>query len=357
MKIIVALSGGIDSAVSAFLLKKRGYQVEALFIKCWNQTDHDRSSSCEVANDLVFARLVSVQLGIPLHVIDLSSEYWERVFLDFIQNQRDGLTPNPDLLCNREIKFNVMLGELDRFQGDFLATGHYARLQQRRDRTYLLSGLDPEKDQTYFLALLSEKQLKKAIFPLGNLTKQEVRQIAKEQELANLNKRESRGICFIEPKKHRTFLSKYLKKRKGDIRSEDGNLLGSHDGAQFYTIGQRAGLGIGGSRSTTDPWYVIGKDLIRNHLIVGHGKDHPSLFTKELTLSKIHWINGPPEDPCWPLDCQVRLRHRQTPEDARLEKISNYFLLKFKIKQRACAPGQAVVFYQESLCLGAAILP
>jgi len=347
---MVGLSGGVDSAVAACLLLEQGYRVEAVFMKNWDEDD--AQDYCPAAQDLADARAVAELLGISLRTVSFSTEYWDRVFAHFLAEYRAGRTPNPDILCNQEIKFRAFLDYALGLGADWIATGHYARVQGEPGRRQLLKGRDVSKDQSYFLYRLNQRALNHSLFPLGELSKPQVRDIAARRGLPNFAKKDSTGICFIGERKFKAFLSRYLPAQPGDIVSSNGELLGEHQGLMFHTIGQRQGLGIGGIRdSSGEPWYVVGKDLARNRLIVAQGKHHPALFRQTLAATDLHWISG--TQPVTLLACHARIRYRQPDQACQITGLdADRCTVRFAAAQRAVTPGQAVVFYQGDLCLG-----
>jgi len=347
---MVGLSGGVDSAVAAWLLLEQGYAVEALFMKNWDEDD--AQGHCPAEQDLADARAVAEVLGIELRTISFSTEYWDRVFAHFLAEYRAGRTPNPDILCNQEIKFRAFLDFALDLGADWIATGHYARVAGDANQRQLLKGLDDNKDQSYFLYRLDQRALNHSLFPLGELSKPEVRSIAQLKGLPNFAKKDSTGICFIGERKFKAFLSRYLPAQSGNIVTTAGELLGQHQGLMFHTIGQRQGLGIGGTRdSSGEPWYVVDTSLPTNELIVAQGKDHPALFRSALEATDLHWISGSP--PAAPLACHARIRYRQRDQACEVTRLGNdSCTVRFAAAQRAVTPGQAVVFYQGDLCLG-----
>jgi tRNA-specific 2-thiouridylase len=350
-KIIVGLSGGVDSAVAASLLLEQGYRVHAVFMKNWDEDDE--AGYCPAEQDLADARQVAQQLGIELRTISFSSEYWDRVFAYFLDEYRAGRTPNPDILCNREIKFRAFLDYALDLQADWIATGHYARVDGETKRRRLRKGRDANKDQSYFLCRLDQRALSRSLFPLGELRKPDVRALAQRLGFANAAKKDSTGICFIGERRFRDFLRRYLPGQPGDIVTVDGKLIGRHHGLMFHTIGQRQGLGIGGrSDAGGEPWYVVDKDMHENHLIVAQGKDHPALFRSTLQADDLHWISG--TAPALPLRCHARIRYRQADQACEVSALSaGRCRVDFERPQRAVTPGQAVVFYDRDVCLGA----
>lgn len=352
-KVVVGLSGGVDSSVTALLLSRQGYRVEGFFMQNWEE---DGAAYCSAATDMLDAHSVCQTLGVPLHTVDLSTNYWAHVFEPFLAAFRQGLTPNPDILCNREIKFKAFLGHALEQGADKIATGHYARVRSQNGSYQLLKGLDKNKDQSYFLYTLGQKQLGSLMFPLGDLQKQEVRRLAAEAGFVTHDKKDSTGICFIGERPFRKFLARYLPVEQGEIQTVDGETVGTHEGVIFYTLGQRKGLGIGGVRGADQsPWYVIGKDLERNVLIVAQGHDHPSLFSHSLVAKDLSWVSGePPSVPC---RCYAKTRYRQSDQPCSITAVEGESLfVRFSVPQRAVTPGQSVVFYQGAICLGGGVI-
>ena len=349
-RIIVGLSGGVDSAVAALLLQRQGWQVEALFMKNWEE--EDEPGRCSAAEDLADAQAVADRLGIPLHRVNFSAEYWERVFEHFLAEYRAGRTPNPDVLCNREIKFRAFLDHALSLGADAIATGHYARLTRDGERLRLRRCADENKDQTYFLYMLDQWQLSHSHFPLAALLKEEVRALAREAGLPNYRKKDSTGICFIGERRFRDFLGRYLPARPGPMVTPEGEQLGAHQGLMYYTLGQRKGLGIGGRAGQGEsPWFVVAKDLEHNRLVVAQSHDHPLLMSRGLEAGQLHWIAGHP--PPLPRTCLARIRHRQPLQRCLLSDIDGHRCsVRFEQPQRAVTPGQSVVFYQDDECLG-----
>ncbi len=353
-RIIVGLSGGVDSAVAAALLIEQGYQVEALFMKNWEEDDDE--DYCSAAEDLADAAAVCERLGIKLHSVNFSAEYWDRVFEYFLAEYRSGRTPNPDILCNREIKFRAFLDHAQTLGADGIATGHYARIGAEHGQYQLLAGIDCNKDQSYFLYTLGQPQLALSLFPLGGLEKPEVRQRAERLGLSVANKKDSTGICFIGERRFSEFLGRFLPASPGDIVTTDGEVIGRHNGLMFYTLGQRQGLGIGGRKGASDqPWFVADKDLTHNRLIVVQGHDHPRLLHRALEASQLSWVSGAPPD-C-PVELSAKVRYRQPAQTCRLTRIENGVArVEFAQPQRAITPGQSVVFYQGDICLGGGVI-
>jgi tRNA-uridine 2-sulfurtransferase len=354
-RVMVGLSGGVDSAVAAHLLLEQGYRVQALFMKNWEEDD--APGYCAAAEDLKDATAVAEQLGIELLTVNFAAEYWDLVFAYFLAEYRALRTPNPDVLCNREIKFRAFLDHALGLGADWIATGHYARVTRDAAGSHLRLSADPDKDQTYFLHLLDQRQLARSLFPLGDLTKVEVRALARRRGLPNAERRDSTGICFIGERRFRDFLARYLPREPGPIETPEGRVLGEHQGLAYYTIGQREGLGIGGVAGAGEsPWFVAAKDGVRNCLIVAQGADHPLLRSAGLQAVRVHWIPGSSPGPI-PFDCLARLRHRQPLQPCTLTGLSdNECEVRFAEPQRAVTPGQAVVFYAGDECLGGATI-
>jgi tRNA-specific 2-thiouridylase len=352
-KIILGLSGGVDSAVAALLLKDAGAVVEALHMTNWE----DDAGYCTAAEDLQDARRICDQLGIPLHHVNFAQQYRDRVFEYFLDEYRAGRTPNPDVLCNREIKFGVFREYAKRLGGELLATGHYARTATIDGTTALLKGADRDKDQSYFLHAISAEALAETVFPLGELQKADVRRIARESGLVVHDKKDSTGICFIGERPFREFLSAYLPANPGPIHTADGREVGSHCGLMYYTLGQRQGLGIGGRRDAgEDPWYVVDKDIAANALIVDQG-DSPLLLSDGLVAIHPAWIGSPPAGLADGLRCNARIRYRQADQPCTIQhSFDDRLMVRFERPQRAVAPGQFAVFYQGDQCLGGATI-
>lgn len=354
-KVIVGMSGGVDSSVSAYILQQQGYQVEGLFMKNWEEDDD--TDYCTAAADLADAQAVCDKLGIKLHKINFAAEYWDNVFEHFLQEYKAGRTPNPDILCNKEIKFKAFLEYAAEDLGaDYIATGHYVRRRGDDENAQLLRGLDGNKDQSYFLYTLSHKQVGQSLFPVGELEKPVVRQIAEDLGLVTAKKKDSTGICFIGERKFKDFLARYLPAQPGDIRTVDGEVIGRHDGLMYHTLGQRKGLRIGGLKNAGDEaWYVVDKDLEHNELIVAQGHNHPRLFSKGLIAGQLHWVDRQPLKQ--PLRCTVKTRYRQQDVPCQIIPLNDDLIeVRFDELQIAVTPGQSAVFYLDELCLGGGII-
>jgi tRNA-specific 2-thiouridylase len=350
--VLIGISGGVDSSVAAWLLLERGYRVQGLFMSNWEE---DESGYCTAAEDYQDARKVCAQLGIPLHKVNFAMEYRERVFQHFLAEYRAGRTPNPDVLCNREIKFGVCFDYARRLGADLIATGHYARMSAG-PHPQLLRGVDSNKDQSYFLHAVAGAALSRTLFPIGELKKEEVRRIAKQLALPTHDKKDSTGICFIGERPFEQFLATYLPAQPGEIRSPDGKMLGGHRGLMFYTLGQRQGLGIGGRRDEgEEPWYVADKDLANNVLIVVQGHHHPALLQSELDAAQLNWIAGSP--PAERFSCTAKVRYRQEDRACEVQlHADGTCSVVFHEPQRAVTPGQYAVFYDGDVCLGGGVI-
>lgn len=400
-RVVVGMSGGVDSSVTAWLLKQQGYDVIGVFMKNWDDTDEH--GHCTATEDFEDVRRVCDQIGIPYYSVNFEREYMDRVFSYFLDEYKRGRTPNPDVICNREIKFKELLDAALDLGADYLATGHYAQIRvdsqpARVTATYrLLRGNDPGKDQTYFLHMLGQEALSKAMFPIGHLPKSEVRKLAEKAGLATARKKDSTGICFIGERNFREFLSQYLPAQEGEIRTLDGNVVGRHQGLMYYTVGQRQGLGIGGG-GNGEPWFVVGKDLEHNILYAAQGHDHPNLYSESLFASGLHWISGDvprhlvtaegnhtegksadgttdSDTPGSPVGtgeagktsgssaaevlirCTAKFRYRQPDQPVTVKLLENGRChVIFDAPQRAITPGQSAVFYDGETCLGGAVI-
>lgn len=353
LKVIVGMSGGVDSSVSALLLQQQGYHVEGLFMKNWDEDDG--TEYCTAKDDLSDAQAVCDKLGIPLHTANFAAEYWDNVFEHFLSEYQAGRTPNPDILCNKEIKFKAFLDYALQLGADLIATGHYVRNQLDGERATLIKGLDNNKDQSYFLHAVSGKEIAKTLFPVGEISKPEVRRIAELHGLVTHDKKDSTGICFIGERRFKDFLEQYLPAKPGKIENTQGDIMGDHTGLMYHTIGQRQGLGIGGVKGASEePWYVVDKDLERNVLIIAQGSQHPRLFKQGLFVTSIDWVN--PFDETLPFSCKAKTRYRQADQDCTLERTERGYQVLFTEPQRAITPGQSVVFYKDDICLGGAII-
>ncbi|TQV84461.1 tRNA 2-thiouridine(34) synthase MnmA [Aliikangiella coralliicola] len=353
-KVVVGMSGGVDSSVAAYLLKQQGYDVIGVFMKNWEEDDTD--DYCAAAEDMADAKSVAERLEIPFKTINFAAEYWDRVFEYFLQEYRSGRTPNPDIMCNKEIKFKAFLDYAKVLGADYIATGHYARVEHKDDHSVMLRGVDNNKDQTYFLYTLQQQQLNKTLFPVGELEKPEVRKIAEEQNFVTASKKDSTGICFIGERKFKDFLQQYIPAQPGNIEDDAGNIIGQHSGLMYHTLGQRKGIGIGGmSNAGEAPWYTLEKDIERNVLIVGQGHDHPRLQSQGLVASQLHWVE--PDKIEDQFKCTAKSRYRQQDFECQVEKLDHEnWKVTFDEKQRAVTPGQSVVFYQGDICLGGGII-
>lgn len=351
-RIIVGMSGGVDSSVCALLLKQQGYEVSGLFMKNWEDYP---DGECPAVQDSQDVMAVCEQIGIEMDGVNFAAEYWDRVFEYFLEEYKAGRTPNPDVLCNKEVKFKAFLDYALAQGADKIATGHYAKVEFRDGYYRLLKAADHNKDQTYFLYTLGQQQLSKTLFPLADIPKPEVRKIAAEADFVNAKKKDSTGICFIGERDFKDFLSQYLPAQPGEMQTPEGEVVGKHDGLMYYTLGQRQGLGIGGRKdSTGEPWFVVGKDLTRNVLLVAQG-EHPLLYSDTLEASKLHWtIDHAPE---LPLRCAAKTRYRQPDQPCTISPLADGRVrVEFDSPQRAVTPGQSVVFYLGDECLGGGII-
>lgn len=350
---IVAMSGGVDSSVSAYLLKQQGYRVEAMFMKNWEEDDTE--DYCSAKQDLEDAQSVCDQLDIKLHKVNFSNEYWENVFEKFLAEYQAGRTPNPDIWCNKEIKFKAFLDYARHLGAEKIATGHYARIAHNGNEFELLRGLDHNKDQSYFLYTLQQSQLASSLFPVGELTKPEVRKIAEQLGFKNHAKKDSTGICFIGERKFRDFLKRYLSASPGEIVSVDGCVIGEHHGLMYYTLGQRQGLAIGGGKNYEPlPWYVVGKKMEQNQLVVAQGHDHPALYKSHLICSDVHFVG---QSIAENFSCTAKIRYRQQDHACDVVTLSDgQFQVSFHEPQWAITEGQSIVFYHGQKCLGGGII-
>ncbi len=342
-RVILGMSGGVDSSVSALLLKEAGYEVIGLFMKNWDEKDE--YGVCTATEDSEDARKVANQLGIPYYSINFEEEYWDRVFTYFLDEYKKGRTPNPDVMCNQEIKFNAFLDYALKLDADYIAMGHYAQVEERDGYYYLLRGEDNNKDQSYFLSRIGQKALSRTLFPIGHLEKKEVRRLAEENNLATAKKKDSTGICFIGERDFDEFLDRYLLAKEGDIIDVDGNKIGRHSGLIHYTLGQRRGIGIGGI-GTGEPWFVAGKNLKKNILYVAQGEKHPALYSTSLIGESPSWILE--KAPNMPLKCTAKFRYRQKDIPVTVDILDSGELhIKYDYPVKAVTPGQVAVLYQD----------
>ncbi len=357
-RVVVGMSGGVDSSVTALLLKRQGYDVEGVFMKNWDDTDE--KVVCTAAEDFKDVAKVATQIGIPYYSVNFEKEYWDRVFKYFLAEYKKDRTPNPDVVCNKEIKFKAFIEYANQLGADYIATGHYADLKRDADgKMHLMRAKDQNKDQTYFLSQLDHAQLDRVMFPLANYTKPEIRQIAEEAGLVNAKKKDSVGICFIgEDGNFRNFLSQYLPAQPGEMQTMDGKVVGQHAGLMYYTIGQRKGLGLGGTKENNDPWFVVGKDQAQNILYVGQGYDNENLIATHLEASDIHWVDDVPATYGTTFHCTAKFRYRQKDVGVtvKLSDDQSQVTVEFDEPARSITPGQAVVFYDGQECLGSAII-
>ncbi|WP_249669886.1 tRNA 2-thiouridine(34) synthase MnmA [Hazenella sp. IB182353] len=352
IRVVVGMSGGVDSSVTAWLLKQQGYDVIGLFMKNWDDTDE--YGHCTATEDFEDVRRVCEQIGIPYYAVNFEKEYEQKVFQYFLDEYKKGRTPNPDVMCNREIKFGEFLEKAKKLGANYLATGHYAQMKDVDGERLLARGEDPNKDQTYFLYAVPKEQLQYAMFPIGHLNKKEVRKIAEEAGLATAKKKDSTGICFIGERNFKSFLSQYLPAQPGEIRTLEGKKIGLHDGLMYYTLGQRQGLGIGGS-GTGEPWFVVKKDLEQNILYVAQGHDHETLYSHSLLATNVNWLVD--TLPTEAFTCTAKFRYRQQDQGVIVHpKPDGNLIVTFKEAQRAVTPGQSVVLYRDEICLGGGII-
>lgn len=349
-RIVVGMSGGVDSSVAALLLKEQGYDVIGVFMKNWEEKDEN--GTCTAENDWRDVRDVCDLIGIPYYSVNFAKEYWDRVFHYFLEEYRAGRTPNPDVLCNREIKFRAFLDFAMRLGASKIATGHFVRTNDAGD---LLRGVDQNKDQSYFLYMVHREQLLKSVFPVGGMTKAEVRALAAEKGLPVFDKKDSTGVCFIGERNFKRFLSEFLPAQPGDMVSTDGKTVGRHDGLMYYTLGQRRGLGIGGCGDGRS-WFVIGKDLEKNQLLVAQGEDHPLLYSTRCVAGDVTWVGEPPLQEGESLLCTAKYRYRQPDQPVEAMLRDGRLYLRSLIPQRAVTPGQSAVLYDGERCLGGGIV-
>lgn len=351
-KVILGMSGGVDSSVSALLLKEAGYEVIGLFMKNWNESDED--GVCTTIDDSQDARMVAEQLNIPFYSINFEEEYWDRVFTYFLDEYKKGRTPNPDIMCNQEIKFSAFLDYALKIEGDYIAMGHYAQVEERNGEFHLLRGMDNNKDQSYFLSRIGQEALSKTLFPIGHLDKEEVRKIASENNLYTAKKKDSTGICFIGERNMDEFLDRYLLSSPGDFIDVGGKKVGRHSGLIHYTLGQRKGIGIGGLGSG-EPWYVVGKNMKENIVYLAQGSEHPALYSRSMIGESPTWILG--KAPAKTFKCTAKFRYRQPDVPVTVKVLDNGKLhIKYDKPVKAVTPGQAAVLYDGELCLGSSII-
>ncbi|MBO0443759.1 tRNA 2-thiouridine(34) synthase MnmA [Vagococcus fluvialis] len=356
IRVVVGMSGGVDSSVTALLLKEQGYDVVGVFMKNWDDTDEN--GVCTATEDYKDVAKVANQIGVPYYSVNFEKEYWDRVFEYFLAEYRLGRTPNPDVMCNKEIKFKAFLDYAMQLGADYVATGHYAQIKRDEDGTvHMLRGVDNNKDQTYFLSQLSQEQLAKTMFPLGHMEKSEVREIAKKAKLATAQKKDSTGVCFIGEKNFKEFLGKYLPAQPGKMMTLDGQVKGDHAGLMYYTIGQRQGLGIGGGQGdNSEPWFVVGKELETNTLLVGQGFHHEHLYATSLEASEVHFTVDTPMPKEFKCTAKFRYRQQDTGVTVILNDDQTKATVIFDEAVRAITPGQAVVFYNGDECLGGGLI-
>ncbi len=352
--VMVGMSGGVDSSVAALRLLEQGHDVTGLFMKNWDEDDG--SEYCTAKEDLADAQQVSDKLGIQLKTVNFAAEYWDNVFEDFLQEYAAGRTPNPDILCNREIKFKAFLDYATALGADYIATGHYTQISHQGNEFQLLRGLDGNKDQSYFLYTLGQTQLSRSLFPIGEMEKPAVRALAEKAGFITSRKKDSTGICFIGERKFKDFLQRYLPAQPGEMKTPEGQNIGEHQGLMYYTLGQRQGLGIGGVKTAAEePWYVVEKDLINNILVVAQGHDHPLMQSSTLNASQLSWVSD--DAPTGQFNCTAKTRYRQKDQACQVTILDNGACeVIFDDAQRAVTPGQSVVFYDNENCLGGGII-
>lgn len=349
--VVCGMSGGVDSSVAALILKNQGYNVIGLFMKNWEEVDEN--GVCSATQDYEDVISVCEKIGIPYYSVEFVKEYRENVFDHFVEEYKKGYTPNPDVLCNREIKFKVFYEKAMELGADYLATGHYCKKEIVNGKSALIKGDDPNKDQSYFLYTLKDNILDKVLFPVGNIPKPEVRRLATEYDLSTMNKKDSTGICFIGERNFRKFLSNYIQAKDGNFELLDGSVVGTHMGASYYTIGQRKGLGLGGPG---EPWFVVGKDIDRNVVIVERGANHPALFADYLIANEISFVDETLKLEL-PYKCKCKIRYRQADQDCTITSIDGDSMrVEFDVPQRSIAPRQSIVFYDGTNCLGGAMI-
>lgn len=349
--VVVGMSGGVDSSVSALMLKQQGYRVIGMFMKNWEEKNED--GVCNSTNDYEDVVRVCEQIDIPCYSVNFVQEYRDNVFAHFLEEFRKGYTPNPDILCNREIKFKVLLDKAIEIGGDYLATGHYCRKGETEEGFQLLKGSDPAKDQSYFLYTIGQRALKRVLFPVGATIKTDLRRFAHEHQLATSAKKDSTGICFIGKRDFREFLGKYIPYTEGEFRTLDERHIGMHPGAAFFTPGQRKGMGVGGPG---EPWFVVGKDVEKNVVYLAQGLRHPALFCDDLVATEASWVSGKAPE-MFPYRCKSKVRYRQPDQECTITRIENGKIhVKFDIPQRAVTSRQSIVFYDGDVCLGGAMI-
>lgn len=349
--VVIGMSGGVDSSVAALLLKQQGYRVIGLFMKNWEEKDE--FGQCTSAQDYEDVAKVCAAIDIPYYSIEFVQEYWDHVFAEFLKAYQAGYTPNPDILCNREIKFNLFFKKAREMGADYLATGHYCQTASRGGSAKLLKAVDPNKDQTYFVYTIQKDVLGNVLFPIGHLPKPEVRKIAEAHGIPTAAKKDSTGICFIGERNFRKFLAQYVPSKPGEIRNLSGDQVGTHQGVAYYTLGQRKGLGLGGEG---EAWFVVAKDAQKNVLFVERGVRHPALYSDELTADELSWVEGRP--PALPLVCTAKARYRQPEQGCTILESDQPGKVRvvFDVPQRALTPGQSVVFYSGDECLGGGVI-